>query len=71
VVTLGPLAQIGIVAAGFWLFAASLVVACIVTGWIGQRIARRSGRQCPDCDYRAGPVDMAIHHALDHEREKQ
>ena len=68
-VTLGLLAQIGIVVAGFWLFVISFSVACIVAGMAGARIARRSGRQCPDCDYRAGPVDMAIHHALDHERE--
>ena len=69
-VTLGPYAQLGLIVAGFWLFWISLAVACIVAGMAGQRIARRSGRQCPDCDYRASkPVDMAIHHALDHERE--
>jgi len=69
VVTLGPLAQIGVIVAGFWLFVISFSVACIVAGMAGTRIARRNGSQCPDCDYRAGPVDMAIHHALDHERE--
>jgi hypothetical protein len=69
VVTLGTLAQIGLVVAAFWLFVISFSVACIVAGVAGARIARRHGRQCPDCDYRAGPVDMAIHHALDHERE--
>jgi hypothetical protein len=71
VVTLGPLTQIGVVVAGFWLFVISMALACIVAGMAGQRIARRTGRQCPDCDYRARPVDLAIHHALDHEREKQ
>ena len=68
-VTLGPYTQLGVVLAGFWLFTISLVLACIVAGAIGERIARRRGRKCPDCDYRANPVDMAIHHALDHERE--
>ena len=69
VFTLGPYAELGLFVAGWWLFCASLVVACIVAGWIGQRIARRSGRQCPDCDYRGKPGVVAIHHALDHERE--
>ena len=68
-VTLGPYAQLGLIVAGFWLFVISFSVACIVAGMAGARIARRHGHQCPDCDYRAGPVDMAIHHALDHERE--
>lgn len=66
---LGIAAQLGLIVAGFWLFVISLALACIVAGMAGQRIARRSGRQCPDCDYRGNPVDMAIHHALDHERK--
>lgn len=66
---LGIAAQLGLIVAGFWLFIASLALACIVAGKIGEQVARRAGRQCPDCDYRGDPVDMAIHHALDHERE--
>lgn len=66
---LGIVAQIGLIVAGFWLFVISLALACIVAGMAGSWVARRSGRQCPDCDYRGNPVDMAIHHALDHERE--
>lgn len=66
---LGLFAQLGLIVAGFWLFIISLAVACIVAGMAGQRIARRSGRQCPQCDYRGKPVDITIHHVLEHERE--
>lgn len=68
-VTLGPYTQLGIVIAGFWLFTISLALACIVAGTIGAWVACRSGRKCPDCDYRGDPVEISIHHALDHERE--
>jgi len=72
VVTLGTLSQIGLVVAAFWLFVISFSVAFIVAGVAGRWIARRSERKCPDCNYRADkPVDVAIHHALNHEREQQ
>jgi hypothetical protein len=69
VVTLGPFTQLGIVVAGFWLFVITLALACIAAGMAGQRIARRSGRQCPWCDYRADRVDVVIHLALEHDQE--
>jgi hypothetical protein len=68
VLTLGPYAGLILIVAGFWLFIITLALACIVAGAIGERIARRHGRKCPACDYRADPVDMVIHHALDHDQ---
>jgi hypothetical protein len=69
VLTLGPYAQLALIVAGFWIFTVSLAVACIVAGMAGERIARRSGRKCPWCDYRGDPVEVVIHHALDHDQE--
>ena len=67
--TLGPYAQLMLVAAGFWIFVISAAMACIAAGAIGTRIARRHGRKCPCCDYQGKQVDVVIHHALEHERE--
>lgn len=69
-VTLGPYAQLGIIAAGTWIVIFSVALACILVGNTGAWIARRSGRRCPICDYQDKPVDVAIHHALEHEREQ-
>lgn len=68
--TFGPYAQLGLIVTGFWLFTVSLALVCIVAGTVGDRIARRHGRKCPDCDYRSGPVDMTIHRIQEHERER-
>lgn len=63
------LEQSCLIAAGFWLFVITLAVACIVAGMAGDRVSRRHGRMCPECDYRGNQVDVVIHHALEHFRE--
>lgn len=57
-----------LVLAGLWLFVGSFALACVIIGGIGQRLARRRGRQCPECDYRGDPVEMLIHRTLEHEQ---
>jgi hypothetical protein len=68
VLTLGPYAQLGLAVAALWLFVITLALVCIAAGMVGDRIAHRSGRKCPCCDYRGDPVEVVIHHALDHDK---
>ena len=60
---LGQLAEI---VGAIWLFLAASTLVAIAAGWIGNRVARKGGWMCPECDCRGSRADIVIHRIREH-----